>query len=183
MVAVRAQTSKFTAAETWKLAELPLPAKDTAAMLTDAQTIDGVTVSLVALAGAGKSSYSIEKPGMARYGNFSSSLGGSAFGSSTNVESKRSGSTATSTVEANWPHLTLEATGLSPLHRLYLLAKDDQGRNVETQQQYHYGELQSFFFKTEPDAKSLVLSVIVHKGHQFEFLIKPPELPEDKPMP
>lgn len=43
--------------------------------------------------------------------------------------------------------------------------------------------LQSFFFKTEPDAKFLTLSIIVHKGHEFEFFIKPPELPEDKPMP
>ena len=100
------------------------------------------------------------------------------FDSSTKIESKRNGSTATSTVEVNWPHLTLEATGLTPLHRLYLLAKDDQGRDVPTQQSYHYGELQSFFFKTEPDAKSLTLSIIVHKGREFEFFIKPPELPE-----
>lgn len=183
LVAARNQTSKFTAAETWKPAELLLPAKDTAVPLTDSQTIDGVTVTLVALAGAGKTSYSIATPSMSRYGNFSSSSGGSAFGSPTKVESKRNGSTATSTVEANWPHLTLGTTGLSPLHRLYLLAKDDQGRAVETQQAYNYGELQSFFFKTEPDAKSLSLSVIVHKGREFEFFIKPPELPEDKPMP
>ncbi|GDY10395.1 hypothetical protein LBMAG52_38830 [Planctomycetia bacterium] len=27
------------------------------------------------------------------------------------------------------------------------------------------------------------LSIIVHKGHEFEFFAKPPELPEDKPMP
>lgn len=183
LVATRIQTSKFTAAETWKPSDFPLPAKDTAVPLTDSQTIDGVTVTLIALAGPGKTSYSIETPSIARYGNFSSSSGGSAFNSPTKVESKRSGSTATSTVEAVWPHLTLQPTGLSSLHRLYLLAKDDQGREVPTQQTYQYGELQSFFFKTEPDAKSLTLSVIIHKGHEFEFFIKLPELPEDKPMP
>ena len=183
LAATRTQTSKFTAAEIWKPADLTLPAKDTAVPLTASQTIDGVTVTLVSLAGAGKTTYSIATPGMAKYGNFTASGGGSAFGSSVKVESKRFGSTATRTVEANWPHLTLETTGLSQLHRLYLLAKDDQGRGVETQQSHHYGELQSCFFKTEPDAKSLTLSVIVHKGHLFEFFIKPPELPEDKPMP
>ena len=183
MVAARNQTSKFTAAETWNPADLPVPAKETAVPLSGSQTIGGVTVTLVAMAGPGNTSYSIAAAGTARFGNFSSSSGGSAFGSSTKIESKRNGSTATVTVEANWPHLTLETTGLSALHRLYLLAKDDQGRDVPTQQTYHYGDLQSFFFKTEPDAKSLTLSVIVHKGHEFEFFIKPPELPEDKPMP
>jgi hypothetical protein len=183
VVAARTQTSKFTAAETWNPAELTLPSKDTAVPLTDSKTIDGVTVTLVALAGPGKASYSIATPGMARYGNFTSSSGGSAFGSTTKIESRRNGSTATATVEANWPHLALETTGRSPLHSVYLVAKDDQGRNVETQHSYHYGELQSVFFKTEPDAKSLTLSVIVHKGHEFEFFVKPPELPEDKPKP
>ncbi len=183
LAACRAQTSKFSATETWTLTDVPLPEKDTAPPRSDSQTIDGVTVTLVALAGSGKTSYSIATPSLAGYGNFSSSSGGSAFGSSTKVESKRNGSTATSTVEANWPHLTLDAVGLTALHRLYLLAKDDQGRSVETQQSYHYGGLQSFFFKTEPDAKSLTLSIIVHKGREFEFFIKPPELPEDKPMP
>lgn len=183
LAACRAQTSKFSAAETWTLADLPLPDKDTAPPRSDSMTIDGVTVTLVALAGSGKTSYSIATPSLAAYGNFSSSSGGSAFGSSTKIESKRNGSTATSTVEANWPHLTFDSTGLTPLHRLYVLAKDDQGRNVETQPTYHYSTLQSYFFKTEPDAKSLTLSIIVHKGREFEFFIKPPELPEDKPMP
>lgn len=54
---------------------------------------------------------------------------------------------------------------------------------VATQASCVYSPLQSYFFKTEPDAKSLTLSVIVHKGDEFEFFIKPPELPEDKPMP
>ena len=98
-------------------------------------------------------------------------------------KAKRNGSSATNSVEADWPHLTLETTTMTPLHRLYVLAKDDQGRSVETQQSYLYGTLQWIFFKTEPDAKSLRLSIIVHKGHEFEFFVKPPELPEDKPMP
>ena len=183
LVATRHQTSKFTAAETWKLADFPLPTKDTAVPLTESQTINGVTVTLVSLAGVGKTSYSIATPNIARYGNFNSSSGGSAFGSTTKIESKRNGSTATSNVEADWPHITLQTTGMDSLHRMYLLVKDDQGREVPTQQTYHYGELQSYFFKTEPDAKSLTLSIIVHKGHLFEFFIKPPELPEDKPMP
>lgn len=183
VVAVRNQTSKFTAAETWNPADLALPAKDTAVPLADSKTIDGVTVTFLSLAGPGKTSYSIATPGLAKYGNFTYSGGGAAFGSSTKVESRRNGSTATRTVEANWPHLTLETTSLSPLHRVYVLAKDDQGRAVETQQSHDYGELQSCFFKTEPDAKSLTLSVIVHKGHEFEFFVKPPELPDDKPKP
>ncbi len=183
LAACRAQTSKFSTAETWTLTDVPIPEKDTAPPRSDSQTIDGVTVTLVALAGSGKTSYSIVTASLAGYGNFNHSSGGSAFGSTTKVESKRSGSTATSSVEANWPHLTLDATGLTPLHRMYLLAVDDQGRSVETQQAYHYGSLQSFFFKTEPDAKLLTLSVVVHKGHGFEFFVKPPKLPEDKPMP
>lgn len=186
VVAARTQASKFTPAETWNPSELVtfvLPAKDTAVPLTCAHMIDGVAITLAAFAGPGKTSYSIATPGMSKYGNFTSSSGGSAFGSSTKTETKRNGSTTTATVDANWPHLTLESSGLSPLHRLYLLAKDDQGRSVETQYSYHYGELQSFFFKTEPDAKSLAVSVIVHKGHEFEFFVKPPELPEDKPKP
>ncbi len=183
LAACRAQTSKFSAAETWTLTDLQLPEMDTAPPRSDSQTIDGVTVTLVALAGPGKTSYSITTASLSGYGNFTSSSGGSAFDSSTKIESKRNGSNTTSTVEANWPHLTLEATGLTALHRLYLLAKDDQDRSVETQQSYLHGGLQSFFFKTEPDAKSLTLSIIVHKGREFEFFIKPPELPEDKPMP
>lgn len=183
LVATRRQTSKFTATETWTLKRLPLPGKDTAVPLTDSQSIGGVTVTLAALAGSGKATYSLATPGIAKFGNFSSSSGGGAFDSLTKVETKRNGSIATSTVEANWPHLTLEAAGLSQLHRLFLLAKDDQGRDVPTQKVYHYGELQSYFFKTELDAKSLTLSIIVHKGHLFEFFVKPPELPEDSPMP
>lgn len=181
--AFRGQSSKFPAAETWLFPDLPLPEKETASPRTETQTIDGVTVTLVALAGPGKTSYALSTPSLARYGNHSSNSGGSAFGSSTKIESKLAGSTATSTVEANWPHLTLESNGLTQLHRLYLLAKDDQGRDVPTQLSHNYAELQTFFFKTEPDAKSLTLSIIVHKGHEFEFFVKPPEHPEDKPMP
>lgn len=183
LAACRAQTSTFSAAETWNLPDLALPDKDTAPPRSDTKTIDGVSVTLVALAGRGKTTYSIATASLAHYGNFNSSSGGSAFGTSTKIESKRNGSTATSTVEADWPHLTLDAVGLSPLHRLYVLAKDDQGRSVPTQQSYHYAGLQSYFFKTEPDAKSLTLSIIVHKGREFEFFVKPPELPEDNPMP
>lgn len=181
--AFRGQSSKFPASETWLLPDLLLPAKDTAPPQSEKQTLGSVNVTLIALAGPGKTSYALSTPSLARYGNFSSSSGGSVFGSSTKIESKRIGSTATSTVEANWPHLTLATDGLTQLHRLYVLAKDDQGREVPTQQSYHYAELQSFFFKTEPDAKSLTLSIIVHKGHEFEFFVKPPEHPDDKPMP
>lgn len=178
----RGQASKFTAAETWTLKDLSLPEKDTATPRSDSNTIDGVTVRFLSLAGSGKTSYSIASPSLPTH-NFSSSSGGTAFGSNTKIESKRTGSTATSNVEANWPHLTLDLIGYTPLHRVYLLVKDDQGRNVETQANYVYSTVQSYFFKTEPDAKSLTLTVIVHKGHEFEFFIKPPELPEDKPMP
>ena len=183
VVATRRQTSKFTAAEIWTLKSLPLPSKDTAVPLTDSQTFAGNVVTLAALAGPGKTTYSVATPGLVKYGSFNSSSGGGAFDSLTKIESKRNGSIATSSVEANWPHLTLEANGLTQLHRLFVLAKDDQGRDVPAQQAYHYGELQSYFFKTEPDAKSLTLSIIVHQGRQFEFFIKPPELSEDSPMP
>lgn len=181
--AFRGQSSKFPASETWCLTNLEVPQKNAAVPRSEAQTIDGVTVTLVALAGSGKTSYSIATPSLPRSGNFSSRSGGSAFGSSTKIESNRIGSTATSIVEANWPHLTLELAGNSPLHRVYLLAKDDQSRDVPTQFSNNYGALHSYFFKTEPDAKSLTLSIIVHKGREFEFFIKPPEHPEDKPMP
>lgn len=181
--AFQSQTSEFSAAETWTLLDLPLVEKDKATTRSDARTIGGVTVTLVAMAGPGKTSYSIASAGLSRYGNFSSSSGSSAFGSPAKLECKRNGSIATSTVEANWPHLTLETSGLTPLHRMYLKAKDDQGREVQTQQSHHYAELQSFFFKTEPDAKSLTLSIIVHKGLEFEFFVKPPDLSDEKPMP
>ncbi len=184
LVATRIQTSKFTAAETWKPADLPLPAKDTAVPLTDSQTIDGVTVTLIALAGVGKTSYSIATPGIRKYGtNFSLNTSGSAFGSTTKFDLKASGSTVAQTVEANWPHLSLEATELTPLHRVYVLAKDEKNRDVPTHQDFNAYGVQSVYFKTEPDAKSLTLLIIIHKGHEFEFFIKPPELPEDKPMP
>ena len=59
----RQQSSKFPAAETWDLAFLSSPAKDKATALTDTRTINGVTVTLLALAGPGKTSYSIETAG------------------------------------------------------------------------------------------------------------------------
>ena len=183
LAACRVQASKFSAAETWVLPDLSLPERDLVTLHADSQTIGGVTVTLAALAGVGKTSYSVSTPGIHKYGNFNSSTGGSAFGSATKIETKRNGLIANSIVEADWPHLTLETSGLTPLHRVYLLAKDNQNRDVPTQQAYRYGEVQSFFFQIEPDAKSLTLSIIVHKGHEFEFFIKPPELPEDKPMP
>ncbi len=184
LAACRSQTSKFSAAETWTLTDLPLPEKDTAPPRSDSKTIDGVTVALIALAGPGKTSYSIATPGIRKYGNsFNWNTSGSAFGATTKLDLKSSGSTVAQTVEANWPHLSLEATDLTPLHRLYVLAKDDQNRDVPTHQDFNGYGVQIFFFKTEPDAKSLTLSIIVHKGHEFEFFVKPPELPEDKPMP
>lgn len=67
-----------------------------------------------------------------------------------------------------------------PLHRLYVRAIDDQGRDVPTQQSYHYNHVQSFFFMTQPDAKSVTLTVIVHKGHEFEFFVRPPELKDER---
>lgn len=184
LAACRAQTSTFSTAETWSLPDLALPEKDTAPPRSDSKMIDGVTVTLITLAGSGKTTYTIATPGIRKYGSrFSWSASSSAFGSTTKLELRGSGSMTTQTVEASWPHLSLESMDLTPLHRVYVLAKDDQNRNVPTHPDFNGYGVQNVFFKTEPDAKSLTLSIIVHKGREFEFFIKPPELPEDKPMP
>jgi hypothetical protein len=182
--AFRSTTSQFTPAETWTLPELPLPDKDAAKPLTEARSFDGVSVTVASIAGAGKLNYSLATPGLRKYGNVSTSRSGNwTFSTPASLEIKGTGSAANVKVEAQWPHLALEVTGMTPLHRLYVTAKDDQGRDVPTQQASFYGELQSYFFQTEPDAKSLTPTIVVHKAHEFEFFIKPPELPDDTPLP
>ena len=186
MVAVRQPHLKFSPAETWTISGLALPEKDKAVPLTDIKTIDGVTLRLGVIAGAGTMSYEITTPSIHRYGNTTNSYGGQVFQTNTREETKVSGSTATFKIEASFPHLLLEASGMTAgLHRLYVKAQDDQGRQVPTQQRYmSLGELQSFFFNPEADAKSLDVTIVLHTGRMFEFLVKPPELPTDeKPMP
>lgn len=86
----------------------------------------------------------------------------------------------TSTLEASWPHVSLAtviATPIAPAVR----PSDRRSRPRRAEQQsYHYNHVQSFFFKTQPDAKSVTLTVIVHKGHEFEFFVRPPELKDER---
>lgn len=182
--AYRTANSQFTAAETWTVTDLPLPGKDVVQPLTDSRSIGGVSVTLAAIAGGGKTSYTVATPGVRKLGNYSGDFSRNhVFDSSIKGELNGTGSQAQVKIESSWPHLTLEVTGMTRLDRLQMFAKDDQGRDVPTQPVQFYGELHSYFFKTEPDAKSLTLSIIVHKGREFEFLIKPPDLSEGKSNP
>ena len=168
----------FLPEETWTLAEMATPERHSAKLLTDVKTIDGVEVSLIALAGEGQTNYAINSPNVSAYlKDRSLNAPDWAFGAPPILQLSPTGSSATRSVNSPWTHLTLEATKLTNLHRVYVKAKDDQGRDVPTQQVLQSKlPLKQFFFKTEPNAKSLTLSIIVHHGRAFEFCIKPPKL-------
>lgn len=181
MRAFRPANANFSTAEIWKFVDQPLPAQDKVELRNDEISIADVDLILIALAGAGNTTYALARsPGQGVY-SFNSRTWD--CDTNTSIEIDEVSSAATVKVESHWPHLVMGTSGETPLHRLYVLAKDDQGRNVPTQVANSHNMLTYYFFKTEPDAKSLTFSIIVHRGHEFEFFVKPPDLVEDKPMP
>lgn len=179
LVAYRKENSDFPASDTWSVGDVTLPSADTVVPLKDERTIDGATVRLVAIAGPGKTSYPVASSTFPFPDHQNPPNSAKVFDTQAEVRSEVSGSTEINHVEARWPHIAYRMSHQGNSVNVVLLkARDDQDREVPTQQ-----FASCFFFKTEPDAKSLKLTVIVHRWRTVQFFIKPPDLPEDKPRP
>lgn len=179
----RREDKEFPASETWTLADVPLPERDFLKPLSDAHTVDGVTIKLVAFAGAGNVSYELPIPATQPSALLTQPI--SAFDSPVNIQSGVDGSPNKIQMEANWPHVVFEVAAENYQHYLLIKARDNLNREVPTQP-FTYGlspNLRAFFFKAEPDAKSLTLTFIVRNAREFEFFVKPPEFSEEKPKP
>ena len=157
---------------------LALPTSDAVVPLTEERMIDGKTVKLIALCGSGKTSYSLPTARKPKFQGPPDSI--KVFDTPVTVYSEVSGSTETVEIESEWPYLVLDLSSEQHvLTDVWWNVRDDQNREIPTQPQ-GYG---CCFFKTEPDAKSLRLTIIIHRWRAFEFFIKPPELSEGKPTP
>ena len=179
----RQSDAEFPASETWVLADVPLPSKDSVQFRSDTHTLDGVTFKLALIAGPGHVKYSIPAEPIAQPdNNLAQILTIPVFETPASVKRDRDESTMKIDAEVDFPHVTFEITRQSFGGTALMKARNSQGENVATQQYFIDGRW-SYFLKTEPDAKSITLLFIVSRGREFEFFVKPPETSEKKPLP
>lgn len=169
--------AQFDQAETAALKNIALPASGTATARSEIATIGSVSVRPLMVGGDGATSYGIAANSVRHRGHFSSSTSGQALGANYRIVLRGDNREVRCSVDCSCPHLLWDVSGLTSRHRLYVQAKDDQSRSVATQMVYTGdANLQLQLLKPEPDATSLDLTVIVHQGNEFEFLVKPPDL-------
>ena len=88
----------------------------------------------------------------------------------------------TTKVTAEAPHVRLITTGLPPLHRLEMQAKDQDGTVIEVIPAL-LGNEHFFLFATKPTSKTLTLTVLLVEYRNFTFDVPPPALPVTVPPP
>lgn len=174
----RREGSKFDPSELWTVQELAIPEEGQAVFLGDSATVQEVTLTLRAIGGSGK----VEYAGLAPTGG-GMSYGGSFDGGTFNINTTADRHSSSTKVECGFPHLVLDADGLTPLHKLTLQVTDQDGRKVEIAGPYTTSKQHYWFLKTPKETASVNITCVVQKGHAFDYFVQPPEITVQQPTP
>jgi hypothetical protein len=162
-VLFRTDSASFTPDETWTVRNVPVPQAGAGKALSGTTTRQGVTLALMAVAPAGRITYS---------------KGALLKAEPTKVPK---GSTSTEgsldqllTVETDTPHVAVRVSGWTADHNLTLRATDDRGRKAEaTGSQSSVDDRGRGYwllgFRPPSGARTLDLTVIVQKARIAEF--------------
>ena len=175
----RSENAQFLPSELWTVPNVAAPITDKSTRLGEAQTLQGLTLELIGIGGAGTvTHYGLTQKTSGSWG-MSGNIGAGATQFPFSLETKsEKGAGSTTTVKCNLPHIVARVKGLTEDHYTPdLQVADDQGRVVPAYGlQRHAEEIQFWFLMVPDDAKSLDLTFIVQKGRKVEFLVKPPPL-------
>jgi sugar lactone lactonase YvrE len=168
----RTAPPRLAPGEVWTVRGLPVPMDGTALRLSGGTTLQGVTLQLLGIAGAGTIQYTdgvpkgIKKPAPGRYqGGYS--IGGSSGGF---------GQPSTTTVEMGQPHVAVRVQGLKTDQLLTLLVTDDRGRRTTTEGGGRSGDDHFCPLDVPPAATTVSLTFWVHGPRYAEFFVKSPRL-------
>jgi hypothetical protein len=173
----------------WTVQHLKLPSPGSFAALSMTQQVQGLTLRLIGLAGAGHTSYSNDVPVRAYPLNSLEkeeySETSMAAGSGGRIDTKQD-------IKMPVPHVALLVSGLTENHRISVQASDEQGRNFFAKiwewdlPSGGFKESSGFYLPFKRDAHyflgldlpaevtELGLTVCVHRARTVEFLAKPP---------
>ena len=173
----------------WTVHHLKLPSPGSYAALSMTQQVQGLTLRLIGLAGAGHTSYSNDVPvrarplnGLEREDYSETSM---AAGSGGRMDTKHD-------ILMPIPHVALLVSGLTEDQRISVQASDEHGRNFfakiwewdfpsggfkESHGLYLAFKRDSYYFlglDLPAEATELDLTVCVHRVRTVEFVVKPP---------
>ncbi|MGE5195204.1 MAG: hypothetical protein ACM3U2_22145, partial [Deltaproteobacteria bacterium] len=156
----------------WSVPGVALPEAGKAGLIQQTDVIEGVKVEFIAAGGRDKVVYSDSAIGG---GGGSSSYGGSFGGTTFDIESRVGRGVTTTTVNGKLPHLLLRVSGVDPDRRLAVRVRDEQGRNVPTQQATVSAHM-VVILQPQPDVKTVDVKFVVQRPKKVEFFVKPPQV-------
>ncbi|MFN0055504.1 MAG: hypothetical protein ACKV0T_25435 [Planctomycetales bacterium] len=168
----------FDPSEEWKVGQVTIPQSGSAVLLGQSQTIQGVTVELVAV-GLGKVAYTDPSAiGSQSTSSSSGSVGTIAY----EVQVRDVSGTKTSTVTqqsgtGQLGHVLVRVSGLDDQHRIFLELKDDQGRTIQVTP-IQIGDMLFELFELPQDTESIEIRMLVQQRRFFEFFVAPPAIEE-----
>ncbi len=170
---------EFLPEETWKLASLSAPVPVSSVALQDVRTVNGVEIKLLRLFGPGE--YRIENDQVVSAKELMQSAEIPESRYHDNLETGRSGATMHYTnVQTDLPGIWIGHTPLPELKYLEVRIRDQLGRDlcsmpVRNSSAYTSSSPSRFApFQPFPDSTSIEIAIVVHKGLEFEFVVKPP---------
>jgi len=167
----RTGSAQFAASERWDLAPISLPAPGTVAALPHSSVVSGVTLRVLAAAGAGTTRYEDGVPSpvplTAAQKQMLPRLDGS-YNFTSNGDAMD--------LQTGLPHLMIQHGELQPNQWLTVVVADERGRPAMVAGNSNVTSNMRFFTIRPPDgARFLKVSVVVQTGKDVEFLFRPPE--------
>lgn len=169
----RNESGTFAADEQATFGPLTLPGKDVTELVGRKQTLQGVTLELLAVGGPGQITYTDKAPpgsGGSHHNGFW--MEGNIHGE---FVTRTENGQFSAKVDAPIPHVLFRITGNSGEFDLSLTAIDDQQRPV-TVQPAQNGEMHLWALKPAEGALSFQCTLTVQKMRSVEFVVPPPQV-------
>src|SRR5690606_34225338 len=136
--------------------------------LSDALTLDGVTISLLGVGGPGKCEYQFKTTGSGR-GTHSTGDG---------IQTEFEPPTARLTIDNNLRHIALTADGESVNQQVVLILTDQNGVRLKTGWPRQMNEVRVWTFEADEWVSAINVYMTVQRARNVEFTVAPPRSPE-----
>lgn len=179
LTCVRHDRAAFTAAERVRLEPVTIPAADKAELVNRSLAANGCDLILVAAGGSGTSSIAFASPRLGLGPGvfpYSMTYSTSPFEQEARVNARSShpGGAESATVTSPFPWLLFDRVGVAADRTVRLRIRDDQGRDVPTDEESVGKHISLLALQPEPDATSLTIDATVQEPVEFEALVELP---------
>jgi hypothetical protein len=166
----RTARARFAPTEVWTVRGVPVVGDGQVRRLSGSARIQGLTLQLDAIAGAGDITYTnrVPRASPSQRPNPTKGMPGLSISGSSG------GGTERTEVTSGLPHVAVRWSGITDDWRVSLRAVDDRGRLIPGEHLGSYNDQRFFNLKIPPGSRKLDLTFAVHRARRAEFLVKPP---------